>query len=89
MLLSSISDESLFSIEGGSSVGSILGVDSNPESTLPSMSGAGKPATVSHCFLERDFLDGRLECPLELCWMRGGAGASRPNVSQYAVRIWC
>lgn len=82
MLLSSGSDESLDSIEGVSSVGSILGVVSNPESTLPSTSDAGRPASVSHCFLKRAFLEGLLDCPPGLFWMRGGAGASSPKVSQ-------
>lgn len=89
MLLSSGCDESLDSIEGVSSVGSISGTDKSPESTLPSTSDAGGPASVSHCFLERDFLEGLLDCPLRLFWMRGGAGSSRPKDSQYADRIWC
>ena len=87
MLLSSGSDESLISIEVVSSVGSILGVVNNPESTLPSTSDAGRPASVSHCFFERAFLEGLLDCPLEVFWMRGGAGASSPKVLQYAARI--
>ena len=81
LLSSSMGNELFFSIEGVSSVGSIPGDDSISESSLPSMSDAGKPAPTSHCFF-RWRLFGRLDVPDEVAPILGGAGASKPNDSQ-------